>query len=477
MHLASRFRRGVAWSVLGNLGNNLVSFVVFAIVARYVEPQDIGIVAVAMVFIEMGRVFSNAGVPDLIVRQKVWDNGYAMMCFWLNMAAAVIAAAAVVLIVAPIAAAQFAPGITSILNVLALCFIFDSLRVVPESKLRRSLDYKSLAQRGVSANLIAGLVAIVLALQGWGIWALVVQRLASSLLTTLFTLVAARWVPRGRVMFVDVVPTLGHAVGLVGAGMMKLLSDRLPDLLFAMFLGPIGVGIFKVGARGYEALVQSTIIPMRSVSLAGYSASSHVGSMEKSLLRSLASASLVLCPMFFGAAAISSEFVQIAFGPKWSQSSAIMAILCLAGPSMLLSSLLQAALSAKNNTLTVFTLNAANTITVLLVLVVCTPTIGLVGTSIALTVRSYLGMTYHVAVVAPSVGVRASEVVKAVLPPLAGSVALLAAVLGMRLYMPMAPLQELLTSVVLGAAVYVLILLLFFGKHTLRTLGLRRAEG
>lgn len=477
MDLASRFRTGVAWAVLGNLGNNFVSFIVFAIVARYVEPQDIGVVAIAVVFMEMGRVFSNAGVPDLIVRQKVWEDGYAMMCFWLNMAGAVIAAAVVVLLVAPVVAEQFAPGITSILNVLALCFIIDSFRVVPESKLRRSLDYKSLAQRGVSANLIAGLVAIVLALQGWGVWALVVQRLAGSLLTTLFTLVAARWVPSGKGTFVDVVPTLGHAVGLVGAGMMKLLSDRLPDLLFAVFLGPIAVGIFKVGARGYEALVQSTIVPMRSVSLSGYAASSRVGSMEKSLLRSLASASLVLCPMFFGAAAISSEFVQIAFGPRWGQSSAIMAILCLAGPSMLLSSLLQAAMSAKKKTQVIFNLSATNTITTLIVLVVCAPTIGLVGTTIALTVRSYLGMAYNVAVVAPTVGVRVSEIVKAVLPPLAGSVALLAAVLGMQHYMTMAPLQQLLTSLVLGAAVYFLMMLLFFRGHTLTTLGLRRVGG
>ncbi|GLQ57945.1 lipopolysaccharide biosynthesis protein [Devosia nitrariae] len=461
----------MVWSVLGNIGNNLVSFVVFALVARLVEPGDIGVLAVAMVFIEMGKVFVYAGVPDLIVRQKVWDEGYAMMCFWLNLAAALISAVLVVVLVGPAVEASFAPGITPILAVLVICFVIDSIRVVPESKLRRSFDYKSLARRGVGANLIAGVLAIALALLGWGVWALVVQRVASSLFTTILTLVAARWLPSGVGSWRGFVPALGHGAGLVGGSMLKLLSDRLPDLLFGFFLGPAAVGIFRVGARGFEALVQFAVHPVRSASLSTYAAANaQTGKLENSLLHSLASASLFTFPVFYGAAAVSTEFVQLVFGPQWSASAVIMATLCLTCPPLVLSALLQSALSAQHKTSAILRLNAANATTTVAVLLIGIPTLGLVGTTAALTGRSYLGMVFNIMVTVPGVGLRMGDVFRAVFPPLVGSTLFLVGVSGMQNFVPMPPLLQLLSSVGLGVVIYLAAMLLLFRRFTLRTL-------
>jgi O-antigen/teichoic acid export membrane protein len=471
MSLASKFRKGVAWSVIGNIGNNLVSFLVFAIVARLVEPQEIGIIAFAMVFIELGRVFIGAGVPDLIIRQKEWDDAYAMLCFWLNFAGAVFSALVVVFVVSPLASAYFAEGVSSVLDVLAICFILDSVRVVPESKLRRSMNYKSLARRGVSANFLAGAVAIVLALQGWGIWALVVQRLLSSLLTTVFTLYVARWVPHGRAVG-DLGATLSHSAGLIGAALMRILADRLPDLLFATFLGPAAVGIYRVGARGFEALVQFAINPVQSASLGAYAANSHQGTLEQSFLRSLAIASLIIFPIFFGAAAVSDEFVELVFGPQWSNSAILMAVLCFSCPALLLGGLLQTALSAQHKTAVIFRLNLIKTVTTLLVLLIGTPTIGLLWTTVALTVRSYLEMLLMAVWIAPGVGVKIADIGKGVFPPLIGSTIVFVAVVFMQERVFTLPILLLGLSAAVGAVIYLLVMLTVFRSFTFWSLGL-----
>jgi O-antigen/teichoic acid export membrane protein len=291
------------------------------------------------------------------------------------------------------------------------------------------------------------------------------------LFTTILTLVAARWLPAGVGSWSGFVPTLGHAAGLVGGQMLKLLSERLPDLLFGLFLGPVAVGIFRVGARGFEALVQFSINPVRSASLSAYAvANSQVGKLEESLLQSLASASLLTFPVFYGAAAVSTEFVQLVFGPQWSGSAVIMAMLCLACPPLVLSALLQSALSAQHKTSTIFRLNAANTATTIAVLLIGIPILGLVGTTAALTVRSYLGMAFNITVTAPGVGVRLGDVASVVLPPLVGGTLLLVAVSSMQQYVSMSPLVQLLSSAGLGVLVYLVIMLLLFRRYTLRTL-------
>ncbi len=472
MNLELRFRSGVIWSVVGNIGNNIVSFVVFAIVAQLVEPQEIGVLAIAMVFVEMGKVFVYAGVPDLIVRQRVWDDGFALMCFWMNIAVALFCVLLIVVFIGPVAEKFYTAGISTILGTLALCFVFDALRVVPESKLRRDLNYKSLARRGIAANLIAGLVAIALALQGWGVWALVAQRLLSSLLTTIFTLFTARWIPVGLGSWIGFIPALGHGGGLVGAAMLKLLSDRLPDLLLGVLLGPVAVGIYRVGARGFEALVQFLVQPVRSASLAAYAANSHMGTLNQALLRSLASASLYTFPIFFGACALSSDFVHLVFGERWSDSSYVMAALCLAGPPLILSALFQSGLSAQQKTSTIFRLNAANVVSTLLVLVAGIPFLGLVGTTLALTARSYLGMVFNISIVGRDIGIRAGDLVQAMIPPLVASAFMLCAVAGVQHLTELPQGWRLLILPGIGVVCYVLTMSTLFKSYTFTTLKL-----
>ncbi|UXN72563.1 oligosaccharide flippase family protein [Devosia sp. A8/3-2] len=121
------------WSMLGNAANNLIGFAVFAVIVRLVDPTAIGVLAFAVVFVDMGKIFVSAGVPDLIVRQKEWSDDYATMCFWLNMFVGALSAPVVVFIVGPLADANFAAGTTPILAVSASCFLIDAARVVPES--------------------------------------------------------------------------------------------------------------------------------------------------------------------------------------------------------------------------------------------------------------------------------------------------------------------------------------------------------
>jgi O-antigen/teichoic acid export membrane protein len=473
MSYAEKFRRGVAWSSVGSAGNNLISFLVFALVVRAVEPSVIGVMAVALVFVDMGKIFVYAGVPDLIVRQKVWSDGYAMMCFWLNLVMAALSAALVIGVVGPLAETYFAPGTLVVLVVLSSCFIIDGIRVVPESILRRDLDYKSLARRGVSANLVSGILGVTMALTGWGIWALVVQRISSSLLTTIFTIASVRWVPTTWGRFEGLWAAIGHSVGLVGAALLKLLSERLPDLMLGLLLGPLAVAVFRVGSRGFDALAQLTVVPVRSASLSAYAQQAHVGRLGDSVINSLAIVSMLTFPLFFGAASVARPFVVLVFGEQWRSSAVIMQILCMASPPLLLGAMLQSALSANHDTKLIFGLNAVSAATTFVVLLITVPLYGLVGATVALAIRSYLGMFFNILVTSPVVGMRPWPVIVVLLPALAGSAVMLTSVLALDRF-ALGPYPEIVAigmSVLFGMLLYLLIMLTIFREHTMQFLG------
>lgn len=473
MSYAEKFRRGVAWSTLGSAGNNLISFLVFALVVRVVEPKVIGVMAVALIFVDMGKIFVYAGVPDLIVRQKVWSDGFAMMCFWLNLAAATFSALFVIGAIGPLIEVYFAQGTMTVLAVLSSCFIIDSIRVVPEARLRRELDYKTLARRGVSANVLSGILGVAMALMGWGVWALVAQRISSSLLTTIFTLIAARWVPTTWGTLDGWQGVIGHSVGLVGAALLKLLSERLPDLMLGLLLGPVPVAAFRVGSRGFDALVQLTINPVRSASLSAYAQRAHAGRLGESVINSLAIVSMLTFPLFFGAASVARSFVVLIFGEEWRSSAVIMQILCAASPPLLLGAMLQSALSANHDTKLIFGLNAVSAATTFVTLLVAVPLFGLVGAATALAIRSYLGMIFNIGVTSPVIGIRRWPVIVVLLPALAGSAVMLTSVMALDRY-ALSGYPEIISlgiSVPFGAVLYLLIMTVIFREHTRQYMG------
>lgn len=416
-----RFVTSVAWSMLGNAANNLIGFAVFAVIVRLVELAAIGVLAFAVVFVDMGKIFVSAGVPDLIVRQKEWSDDYANMCFWLNMIVGALSALVVVFIVGPLADANFAAGTTPILAVLASCFLIDAARVVPESRLRREFNYRALARRGLIANVLSGFLGIGMAFAGWGIWALVAQRVSSSLLTTVFTLAAAGWSPRLRVSLKGAGGAAAHGMGLAGAALLKLLTARLPDLMLGLFLGPVPVAIYRVGARGFEALFQLAVNPIGSVSLSSFAQKEHEGVLGKAYLSTLRALGILIFPLFLGAAALAGHFVALIFGPNWDESALVMGILCAAAPAAMVSTLLHAALSAARNTKLIFPLNVVSASSTLLVLLVTVPLYGLVWSAAALAIRSYLGILFSTILAAKSIRITPMQALQAALPSLLSS--------------------------------------------------------
>lgn len=466
-----RFVTSVAWSMLGNAANNLVGFAVFAVIVRLVEPSAIGVLAFAVVFVDMGKIFVSAGVPDLIVRQKQWSDDYANMCFWLNMLVGALSALVVVFIVGPLADINFAPGTTPILAVLASCFLIDAARVVPESRLRREFNYRALARRGLIANILSGVLGIGMALTGWGIWALVAQRVSSSLLTTILTLAAAGWSPSLKVSFTGARSATAHGMGLAGASLLKLLTTRLPDLMLGLFLGPVPVALYRVGARGFEALFQLAVNPISSVSLSSFAQKEHEGVLGQAYLSTLRVLGILIFPLFLGAAALAGHFVILIFGPNWDDSALVMGILCAAAPAAMVSTLLHAALSAARNTKLIFSLYVVSAASTVLVLLVTIPLHGLVWSAAALAVRSYLGTIFSTILAAKTIGITPAKALRAAFPSLLSGWVMLGALLALStLLQNQHMLVQIPLLIAAGIAIYAFMMGVIFRRSTLAAL-------
>lgn len=467
MNFKRQFVVNAFWSSVGNGASSLVSFVVFAIVARLVDAEAIGIVAFAMAFIVLGRVFVEAGAPELILRHKDFDQRYASVAFWLSLVISALAVLFFAFVLAPIIDRVFAPGSGIVLAVLSLSFFVDGTRVVHEAKFRRDFRYRALAIRNMAGAIVSGVVGVWLAYAGFGVWALVAQRLIASAVTTIVTWFTSNWRPSLLWSRDDASHQIVHGMGLLGASTLKIMIQRIPELALGLAQGPVSVAIYGVGIRTYEALYQLTAFPLLSAAMSSFARLPDREALAKAYINTTGFFSTFSFPLFFGTAVIAQQFIPLVFGPNWEVSSVVLMALAVSAPPSILGVLLHPVLNSLGRTGLIFRLNLGSAIAMLVACAI-SAAYGPIVIAIVLAARVYLGLICILYVLKRDVGVAPREILMANAPPFIGSLAMLVAAVAMRHVLP-ADLPDLIVlaiQVLLGALTYAAVMILVFPRHT-----------
>lgn len=316
------------WNVISNLGTQTATFAIFLILARLLTPSDFGMVAVSMAFIDITRGIMLGGIPEALIQRKEWDDRDASAAFWLNLIAGSIFTL-LILIVAIVAQNYSSNGKTwFVLAALASTLVIDGLRGVHEAHLRRNFRYKVLAVRSVAASIIAGVFGVIVAVAGGGVWALVIQRISTSAMQTVIIWSSDVFKPqivplRGQ----NVRDLLKFSTGVLWARSLGQINRRLADVVLGAIAGPHVLGLYRVGTRSLDYILNGTVTPIQSATLSAFARLQSSESRARAYVRSTEFTALTTIPAVIGAGAIAPDFIQFAFGAKWAESAWPMMLL------------------------------------------------------------------------------------------------------------------------------------------------------
>jgi PST family polysaccharide transporter len=170
MSLKQEAVRGVVWSAAQKWGVRLISFLVMLILARLILPESFGLVAYATVFISFAQIFVDQGFSDAIVQFPTLEREHLDTAFWISMLTGTILTLASIAASTLIANLFHEPQLSPIIKWLSPIFILSALSSVQQSILRRNLAFKSLTMRSLLATISSGVVAVIMAFLGFGVW-------------------------------------------------------------------------------------------------------------------------------------------------------------------------------------------------------------------------------------------------------------------------------------------------------------------
>ena len=235
MGLRSKAFSGFLWSSAGTLGNGLLGLLVTVILARLLTPEDFALIALLTVFVAISNVLVDSGFSQAIIRDDNPSEQDLSSVFLFNMTLSV--GLYVILFIASSYIAVFYdfPELATFSRIVFLVIIFNAFSIIQNATLKRNLDFAKVEKSSVLGALCAGLLSVIMAFSGFGIWALVANMVLMPLFRSVLLWTFSKWRPKQKFSFLSIRKYLSFSMFLT----IQYLIDVFVTNLNTLFIGKV----------------------------------------------------------------------------------------------------------------------------------------------------------------------------------------------------------------------------------------------
>lgn len=324
--------KGVAWSTIEKICSAALQFVVSLVLLGLLSPSDYGLMAIVAAFPAILMPLVDSGFSQALIRKKEVDDLDYSSVFYVNIAISV-ALYATLVAIAPACARFFdAPDFVTIAPILYLLIPINSFSNIQNAILQRTMEFKNLSLYVLVANAVSSGVAIWMAIEGCGVWALVGQRLGVVIVKTLLMWLGSSWRPKW--MF-----SMDRIRGMFRYGSRILLSDLVSNVYYQisnLFIGKYytktDLGYYDRGNKIKEMPVTSTIMAVLGVTFSAFSRQKEDRVKLNTNARKVYIIwAFVMFPLMCGLIAVAEDMFRVLLPEVWLPAVPYLRILSIAG--------------------------------------------------------------------------------------------------------------------------------------------------
>ena len=389
--LKTKTAKGLFWGGMNNGLQQLIGAVVGLVLLSRLTPGDYGMVGMLAIFTAIAVTMQEGGFKAALINRGEFRDEDHNSVFWFTVAVSAVLYIILFFLAGPIARFYNQPELVKVARLLFLSFLFVSVSISSDAVLLRKLLIKQRAMMDITAAIVAGVVAIVMAVKGFGYWALVAHSVVQSAVTSLLKLIFTPWKPSFKISFSPVMQMLPFGLRLVGASFVTQIQNNIFSVILGRHYTKVDVGYYSqgskwasMGSQVFGGMVNSVGQPVLTHAAGDVD---RQRAIFRKLCRFLAFAAF---PAMMGLAFIAPEFIDL-INPEFGPSVPILRLYCLYFIAFLLQTLFtQVAMACgRSDRYLLFTLiNAAMQISVALL----TYRYGLVTMAAAVTATNFVAV-------------------------------------------------------------------------------------
>lgn len=326
-------KSGARWAAGFSLISASLKLAQLSVLARYLSPQEFGAFALVMSMIFVGESFVKSGFSDVVIVRRNASAVQLSTLYWLNVLVGLLLFLAILAISPLLANFTEEESIGSIGKALASSFIMLSLGVQFEALMRRELQIKTLMLIKITGHVLSFLVAVILAVNGFGVWALVASPLVlycSNLIFLSAYAILNNWLPSFKFDWDSTKGMMAMGVHRMSASVLGQICNRVDQVAIGLVLGPAALGYYSVA---YNVAMQpfNKINPV--LTQISFPVFARIKDDDDRLRRNFRKGQRILmainAPILVGAYIIAPTIVPLILGDGWDSSIPVLQALCI----------------------------------------------------------------------------------------------------------------------------------------------------
>lgn len=321
---------GLFWSFGERIAAQLVTTIVTIVLARILDPEHYGIISIVTVVITFLNVFVSSGFGSALVQKKDSDTVDFDTAFWMSFSFAIILYT-VLFFAAPLISDFYEnEQLTWVIRVLGIRLIFASLNNIQQAYVRKKMEFRKFFWATFIGTVVSGGVGIVLALLGYGVWALVFQYLTNVFIDTVILYFVCGWQPKFRFSSTGAKGIWKFGWKVLATELVFTLEGDIRSLIVGKVFGSADLAYFDQGKKYPSLFVNNVDSSIQKVMLPAYSKlQDQKDRLLETLRKSIGIGVYILAPLLIGFAVVANNFVSVILTDKWIECVPFIQIFCI----------------------------------------------------------------------------------------------------------------------------------------------------
>lgn len=318
------------WRFMERAGAQIVQFVVSIILARILSPNDYGTVALIVVIANIFQVFVDSGLGNALIQKKDADDIDFSSVFCLNICFCILLYI-ILYFSAPLVALFYGnPQLTSLTRVLCLTVVISGVKNVQQAYISRTLQFKKFFFATLVGTVSSALIGIYMAYSGYGVWSLVIQRVANLGIGTVMLWIMVKWRPQLCFSFHRIKTLFGFGWKLMVSSLIDTVYVNLRQIFIGKLYSEKDLAYYNQGNQYPNVLANMLNTSIDGVIFPVMSQEQNDKIRLKNMARrSIKTATFILAPVMIGIAAVGPNLIHIFLTDKWMPSLPYLRIFCI----------------------------------------------------------------------------------------------------------------------------------------------------
>ena len=318
------------WRFMERGGAQLVSFVVSIVLARLLEPELYGTIALVTVITSILNVFVDSGMANALIQKKDSDDLDFSSVFYFNVGFCLVLYAGL-FVAAPLISRLYGmPDLVPIIRVLGLTIVVSGVKNVQQAYVSKTMQFRRFFFSTLGGTLFSAAVGIAMAYMGFGIWALVMQQLLNAAVNTAILWLTVGWRPKRMFSFERLKGLISYGWKLLASALLDTVYLKLYQLVVGLKYTASDLAFFNKGdqlcvlvVENINASIDSVLLPVLS------SEQDNKDSVREMTRRAIKTSSYIMMPIMAGMAVCAEPLIRLLLTEKWLPCVPYMQIFCV----------------------------------------------------------------------------------------------------------------------------------------------------